>query len=347
MDMQTCKFRLTGFAERISLTSAEATALGAAFSVLIPFTFLSNIMLILSLIRTGQVNKKSNCLILILSISDLFMGAVCMPLTVILFAIYPLERQCTLEIIVQTVEIFFGHFSAYMTVTIGIDRYVNIDPTLRHLNSPLHRLFSSSKVWIPILATFGLTTVTTMILTFTMITFTKHHNTVLIVIIILDLVLVLSILVLYVRFYYKIWRHTKTKSVYSIEAHINGIKIRAQYLARLGVTVFIILIALVICYVPFGIIGIYQAIVAGTNLSLLTRTDVLSFMITTVLVYLNSTLNTVIILYRNEKLRHYVSSCLHFDHKYDWNSAQRDNTDNSNQNKEPNNTKERTQDTRM
>ena len=280
MDMETCSFRLTGFSERTFLTSAEAAALGAVFPVLIPFTILSNTILIVALIRTGEINKKSNCLILVLSISDLFMGAVCMPLTALLFVKYPFERRCTFEIIVQTVEIFFEHLSGYMTVTIEIDLYVNINPNMPHLHSPLHKLFSSSKIWIPILVTFALTTVTTMILILTMITFTKHHNKVLFVIIILDLVLLLSILVLYVRFYYKIWRHKKTKSVYSIEAHANGTKIRAEYLARLGVTVFIILIALMICYVPFGIIAIYQAIVAGTNLSLLTQTDVLSSMIT-------------------------------------------------------------------
>ena len=337
-EIVTCKAQFTGFADRIYLTPSQNDALGTVFTLLTPFTILFNIILIVYLIKSKQLRRASNSLTMLLSISDFCMGTICMPLTIILFLRYPYQRKCTLEITVQTVKAFFGHLSAYTTVTIAIDRYVNINPNLKHFNNPLHKLFSPSKIWIPIIITFVCTSVITAIITYT--AYTKYHNIAVMVIMNLDLLVLLLMFVLYLRFFYKIWKFTKKSEVYSPSVHTKDSKAKAVYLGRLGMTIFLILTAIVICYLPFVTVVTYELYISETDPGILTDNDTLRYIVVSILVYFNSTLNSLIFLLRDKKVTTYLSSCLGFDQKCNLNSFQVNSTDNTHQHKEEENTLE-------
>ena len=338
--METCTTEVTRFAERLLLTPVENTALGTSFVVITPFTIFFNITLIVALIKTNQLNRKSNYLIMILSISDLLIGAVCMPLTIILFINYPFKRQCNVERIEQAVKIFSWYLSLYMTLTIAIDRYVNVNPNIRNLNNPLRRLFSTSKIWILIFISLILAAVTTGVITYTL--FTNHYRVALMVTMNFDLFLLLAIFILYLRFYYKIWTFTRKSEVYSKGANTNGNKGRAEYIGKLGLTVFFILIAIIITVAPYTIILTYQVVIWETTLN-----DAKSYVIASILLYFNSALNSVIFITRNVKLRRYVLSCFCMGQICNGESAEVTVGDSANHYEERQDTEERIHNSRM
>ena len=300
---------MSSLTDRFHLTWKENIVFGIVFCFVAAYTVLVNIALIVSLVKTRQVNKKSNVLILILSISDLVTGGVCLPFTVTMFIKYPFKRHCILEVIHQATE-FFLVLSAYMTVTIAVDRYVNINPNLRNSGSGLPRIFSSSKIWLPLMITLGITSVTTAVHTVTYVFAKEIHIIAVIAIMSLALFIFLTVFILYLRFYFRIWQFTRASGLYSAGTSGNHASSSPRYVDKLGFTIFLILLTIIICYIPFLIITTYQAVRLRTNPASFTHTDYLLYRIFFGLFYLNSGLNAGIILFRNRKLRNYVLSSL-------------------------------------
>ena len=298
---------------RFFLTSKENVVFGIVYSFVAALTILVNITLIVSLMKTRQVNKKSNVLILILSISDLVTGGICLPFTVTMFIKYPFKRHCILETIHQATEVFFLHLSAYMTVTIAVDRYVNINPNLRNSGCGLRRIFSSSKIWLPLMITLGITSVTTAVHTITYVFAKEIHNIVVIAILSLDLFMFLTVFILYLRFYFKIWQFTRASGLYSAGTPGNHASSSPRYVDELGFTIFLILLIITICYIPFLFITTYQVVRHHTNPASFTHTDYLLSRIFFGFLYLNFGLNADIILFKNRELRNYVLLRLFFD----------------------------------
>ena len=135
---------------------------------------------------------------------------------------------------------------------------------------------------------------------------------------------------MYIRFHYRIWKFTKTSEAYHINNYVDGTKARAKHVDQLGITVFLGLMAIVICYFPYLVSATYQAVKALKGRTGITRTDILSPMIASISIYFNSTLNSIIFLLGDKKLRRYVSSYFHFGQICNQKSADRSASDRKN-----------------
>ncbi|XP_057302650.1 5-hydroxytryptamine receptor 1B-like [Hydractinia symbiolongicarpus] len=87
---------------------------------------LTNLFVIYSLVRTNQIRNHSIKLILYLSISDLLLAIIVQPFTTLVLFQTIHTRNCNVESIAESFSAFFSHTSAYITATIGLDRYVRV-----------------------------------------------------------------------------------------------------------------------------------------------------------------------------------------------------------------------------
>ena len=115
-------------------------------------TVISNLILIISLIRTKQLHNTSSYLIITMSASDCLTGCIPAPLAIALYTKYRGSKACSLELTTQFFVTLFKMVSISMTVLLAIDRYISTDPNLKYFNSRIKTYFSHPKVKIIIAA---------------------------------------------------------------------------------------------------------------------------------------------------------------------------------------------------
>ena len=285
------------------LTPLQKNLIVAMQVTLMPFTIFLNLILIISLIKTKQVNKKSNYLILMLNTSDLMQGAISLPLDVIIIKYYPVERNCAIEIIHQIVDGLFVYLSTSTTLLIAIDRYVKIDPNLRNMNNPIRRVFSTTKIWIPIGLTIGWVVLSLITVLMFAKFLPKYVSIVGLFFLNLHVFTTLMIFLMYFRFYFKIWKFTKHSTVHAETSVVSGDRSRPAYINQLGVTVFMILTTLLICCLPYSVVVTYLTVVKEMHILVLTQSQILVTVFTVAIFYLNTTLNAAIFLLRNKEIK--------------------------------------------
>ena len=99
--------------------------LGTGYAVLSIFTIFSNAILIYTLYKTRQLKTISNKLTLFMNISDLCLGFIALPTSVINLR-RDTFKSCTIEKVVTCFIGIFGSFSGIMILFISIDRYFRV-----------------------------------------------------------------------------------------------------------------------------------------------------------------------------------------------------------------------------
>ena len=103
-----------------------------AFSVLAVVTILSNAVLMYTLYKTRQLNTISNKLILVMSISDLCLGAFALPMVAFRYSNRNLVEGCTLDKASKCLILLFSFFSLLILYCISIDRYFKVTKLNRY-----------------------------------------------------------------------------------------------------------------------------------------------------------------------------------------------------------------------
>ena len=118
----------------ISLTipSDHFRSIIAAFLLLYIFTIFSNCILIFTLHKTKQLNTISNKLILIMSISDLGLGAIAFPAAVASSWLRYIYKSCVFEKIGFFLLQIFSYHSFSILTCISIDRYLRVTKMNRY-----------------------------------------------------------------------------------------------------------------------------------------------------------------------------------------------------------------------
>ena len=131
---------------RLNLSKNQATSIAISFALEIPVIVACNGVLIIALYKTKQTKSAANYAVMLLSISDLFIGLLSVPLLVILFAAFSHTRNCWLEMTAIFVGQFNSHFSGYMTMIMAIQRYLNANPSflLRRRSSIMEMMTSEA-----------------------------------------------------------------------------------------------------------------------------------------------------------------------------------------------------------
>ena len=149
------KYCHTPYAERLLLSSSQSDILAGFFILLSPLGIIANALVIWALIKTKAIYDKRcrmNWILLFISISDITIGVVTIPLIAVLFTKYKFIRFCELE----KATLFIGqvnlHFSGYNLFFMGLEQYLHLDPMLGSRNRELARRLTTNRGLIFIVA---------------------------------------------------------------------------------------------------------------------------------------------------------------------------------------------------
>ena len=263
--------------------------------IISPVIFILNLLVVISLVKTKQLRNLSNFLLLLLSLSDCFVGTVTIPLEITLFSVFRMQRVCTLEYVVHFFVYFTTHFSAYLIAVIAVHRNVYVNPNLER-QGYLSRLIQKRH---------GLTIciIVTLLVTVTegLVSMLFYSEVIpMLVLVLVDGILFVSVYATYFWVYFKVWRFSKD-NVAAQSRHQSSQD-------RLAKTVAIILISMAVCYLPYIVV----AATKGKSLEKQNLSSGIQFplYITLVLVLSNSAVNAVIIMVRCAAVRKYVVSAI-------------------------------------
>ena len=121
------------------------------YGIYCPMIITINAVLIVSFFATKQSMKNtSNLLIVCLSISDCFIGAIVMPLLVI-ESLWFNSRYCSIAKVSLPLQYLFGGISLSMTMLLAIDRYIHMEPNVLENESKIAKLFKRPRIYILII----------------------------------------------------------------------------------------------------------------------------------------------------------------------------------------------------
>ena len=301
---------------RSSLTSSQIVVF---VSILVPLflsIILSNLCVIVSLIKTKQRSNTSSYLIIILSLSDCLTGCISVPLTIVLYTEYQKQTNCELQIATHFFASLFSIVSAFMTVLLAIDRYINIDPHLKYLGSRIKTWFSYPKInRIVLFAVIGSLIIS---VTITIISFTVWLGLLFAIFCIGCYLLMLVPTLLYLHAYLKIKKYIRRSDLYN-ETESSLTQRKLKFFNKFGKTVLLLLVALTILYGPKMVFGAYMSFAFHYALSRLTETQLFVFHMTAVIADSNSTITALLIICRNAKIKQYLLNILrnNFSHNLD------------------------------
>ena len=281
------------FAGRVALEAHQSTIIAAINFSMMPCTLFANVLVILGLIRTRQLGSTVNNLFLCLSVSDSCISLIVQSLVGVLFTAYRQSPYCQLEMATQCLTFLFGHASGFTIVAIGIDRYIHMKYLQRYD-------VIMTKTRAKIMTLFSFAAAVVMGVAYTLSTVYNIFQWVNMVILLADFTAVIIIYTAYIEAYHKVKEHVKNTKGLRKE------KGAPSYAISMITTILLILGAVFICYVPYvtvGIVGFHKVQIKG---EMLPSRVAFAIYMTYLLVYLNSCLNALIFICKNDPVRKFV-----------------------------------------
>ena len=289
---------------RLLLSDSQTIALGSIFFIESLFLIFTNVLLLLAMIRTNQVDTTSNKYIFVLNFSDLLIGSVGLPLYGILFTLYGTTPVCGWDEGAKFILNSNFYFTAFMLLSVALDRSRNIDP---EINSPcrIGEFIKSSTgfnltltLLLVVALSFGAMAIIERTVTLLILTFAK-------------ICILLAYILLYIHLYRKIRQFTKkTRDIINSMEKSQTMKCKTHYETRLRKTVFILVGLAILCYVPSLIIRLVALGWRFGQKESVTQTIWLLYYLSLIPVFANSGLNSIILLHKNRKMRNYTVNLL-------------------------------------
>lgn len=281
------------FAGRLVLENYQSTIIAILNFMMIPITLTANCFIIVGLYETRQLGSIINKFFLCLSISDCCVAAIVQSLVGALFTTYSKEKFCNLEMSAQFFTFLFGHISGFTIVAIGIDRYIHMK-YLQRYDSIITKQRAVGLMVISYVASIG------MGLSYTLSTIYGIFQWVNMVILLADMAAIVIIYAAYLEAYSKVKQHLKKTK--QLRKSSNA----PSYAVAMIMTILLILGAVFICYVPYVIVGMFGFYRVEFQRKLLSSGLSMGIYLTYLLVYLNSCLNAVIFIYKNDAVKRFV-----------------------------------------
>ena len=108
------------------LPRIHQVAIATAYMLLSVVTILSNAVFLYTLFKTKQFNTISSKLIMIMSISDICLGAIAFPIIGFRHMQRIVFKSCALDKAASFITLFLAYFSFLMLCCISIDRYLKV-----------------------------------------------------------------------------------------------------------------------------------------------------------------------------------------------------------------------------
>ena len=293
--------------KRLILCSSHILALGITYFAVSLFGIAINLLVIIALVKTGQMKTSFNKIILVLSLSDLCYSLSAIPLCGIIFTVYRSTYSPTLEVISTFLVAMNGYFSVFVVVWAALDRYMNTDPDLSNKN--VVKVWIKSRIGFVVIICFSffLSVVFGTLSIFNRNTIARY------IYLILYICTYTAYILLYVRLYMRV-RYFQLKYADILKHNHNRRNEAAHYSHQLTRTMLVLIGVVTVCYLPwlatrFAIV-VFETDGDGT----ITQTLWLANYTLFVLIFLSTGLNSVIILYRNKKLKNYILNLLRKGH---------------------------------
>ncbi len=307
--MNSTKYCYNAFVGRMILTRAQNVSLAAIMALMIPFLIICNAAVIVGFYKTKQLSSVCNWSVVALSVSDGLIGIISMPLYCVLLITFGHERVCWYELLTMMVVQMNSHFSAYTIVVIALQRYLKARPRFAETWLTEKLVSKGGTVFTCSIALF-LSILHGMVSTNFFNTITT--STPKIIMMIINICLVVSVYVCYIRLYRSIKVHVANTRSLSVSAHRHGSTATTiqPYYTELAKTMCFILATFAVTSIPYlitdFITGWYTFVLKVDAPQTMRFLYYLSFWP----LVLNAVLNAVILLYRNKKAVKYIRNCM-------------------------------------
>ncbi len=289
-----------------SLFSSFNQEYGIVFAVFAPCSAIINGLLVVSFIATKQVNlNSSNFLIFWMSIVDFINGSIGFSL----LAAAQLEPGFD-KATPSTIVYFLGQWSGIITLLIAIDRYLHINPNINERSYRAEKVFK--KPWLYCLifaaAVFSIVVSTSSLYLKTLGIIYRAAAQITIALIVF--MVMLSVTCLYIKALVRIRKFTNQNPIHSGYSN-NPVNQRPpKYVEELFKTVLLLVIAAVLAYTPFCVIGIVISGYQLAKIRAIPSSLVEAYNIAIVLFFTTYMTNGMIVLYRNKAARNWLQGKL-------------------------------------
>ena len=279
-------------------------AWGITCVVISPLIIAFNIILIVALVKTKDTSSFTSRYVICLSLSDIGMGSIAMPLLAIMLFVKDLQANCAYQKAVQCIAYSFGYTSFFMLTAIGVDRYLLIKKLIRY------KTLMNNFRWRLIVATIVVLSIILSVISVSAYSFPLHFT-----FIFANIICIGSIYLLYVKLLYRIDK--QAAALVNVSESTPGCKNAASKKSRrrrrkrdisVARTVRLLLGAIFLLYMPYNIISIIwtyyrfqKKINPGQALSV-------TLFWTYVLMFVNGIINVLIYGHGNSEVRRFLKS---------------------------------------
>ena len=281
---------------RLLLSAAQTYALGSIFFIESLFVICTNLLLLLSVIKTKELDTTSKKYIFLLNFSDFFIGLVGIPSYGMLFTMYGSTPFCELHMAAKFLVISSFYFTFCVMLLIALDRSVSIVPELdspSRIGEFIQTSYGFNFTVILSIAVAlclgGLSIIDNKVTRLMRTATTMCANS--------------TFILLYIYLYLKVHRFTKsTRAIMNNINHSETETTKNGYSGRFKKTVLILVGVVNLCLIPTEIIQIVGVYLMFARKEL-TPTIWFLYYLSVIPVFANSGFNSIIILYRNRKLK--------------------------------------------
>ena len=284
------------------VSKGNLIAWSVTIAALIPVSVILNVVLIVAMFKTGEVKSFTSHFVIFMSLSDIGLGAIVLPMIFSMLAVDELRTNCIYQKAVLFSACIFAYTSFFMLMAIAMDRYFLITKLTKYKAVMTKMRFKIVVVMI-VLASLSCAVVTTISYTFYL-----HMIFVSTIVVVIGTIYV---------FYAKLVRHIDRRSttVTRCNASTNERLVSRKSFRRkrdvsVVKTVKLLLATIFVLYMPYNIISsvwsYYRFQLKRNPGDALNIAEFWSY----VLIYLNCSANAVIYGHGNGKIRRFIKSIL-------------------------------------
>ena len=279
--------RIPGIEFSVDIAVAMIAAVNILFSIT---SSLGNILILIALPKVKSLHPPTKLLFQCLAITDLAVGLTSQPLfATVLLIDYNINCSSVTVILCNYLSLIFCGVSLLISTALSVDRLLALLLGLRyrHVVTLKRARIAVACCWLTALVTV-------------LVTFLLRGKTLTRIVIILIILSVIISLSSYTKIVLKLRQHQTSvqENVHQGMANAGGVPIILEQYKRTVVSIALVQVALVACYVPFLIIHVLRELDSIPNY-------VFSLLSTT-FVYLNSSLNPFLYCWRIKEVRQAV-----------------------------------------
>ena len=308
----------SAYAERLVLSSLQSNILAGFFIALSPMGVIANGLVIWALLKTKAIHDRHcrmNWILLCISVSDVTVGLVTIPLTAVLFTRYQFIRSCDLEKATLFISQVNLHFSAYSLLFMGLEQHFKLDPKLGSRSRERARKLTTNRGLIFIVTTSFFLSLCHGIISATSFDNRTIPNT---VNGLLNFGVYLSYVFIYISTYLKIRKSSmQTNSVLQLQHNPSKALKVSSHVQKFARFVSLLMLTSFLCCMPFLVTELVFLGVKYVQQKPASQTLRFISFLTFLPLLFYSTLNAVIMLCLRSNLRKFVLEQFYFRSRND------------------------------